>query len=180
MRYETFVEFYETASSELDMAERVEGFLIEKHPRHPSTRGEYVLSSIMHLREAVQQLDSGIPQISKGLDKLEGRYNSLIERDKNLHLRLMKNFKASLATTGSLLARAEKEYFFFRGEFSEGYTYEEYLKDNLLQLEQTAERLHDTNAFPILSINIDVVRTGLERVLQRDIEFHKTAAGFPN
>lgn len=179
MRYQTFVEFYEIASRELDRAERVEGFLIERHPKHPGTMGEYVLSSVVHLKEALQQLGAVPRQLSNGLDKLEGKYNSLIERDRNLYLRLMRDFKANLTSTVSLLDRAEKEYLFFRGNFSEGYTYEEYLKDSLFHLEQTAERLHNTDIFPTLSLSIGVVKTGLEKILQRDLEFC-TIASFPN
>ena len=171
MKYTTFSKFYNEASDDLTKAERVEMFLIEKHSKHPGIRGEYVLGAITHLREALPQSDAETPQLSSGLDKLEERYKVLMERDKNLYLRLMSDFKFNLTTTISLLDRAEKKYLFFRGDFSQGYTYEEYLKDSLFHLEQTAERLHDTDIFPVLSLSIGIVKTNLEKILQRDIEF---------
>ena len=180
MRYNDFVEFYKIASAELNLAERMEGLLVEKHPTLPVTRGEYVSSSINHLRESIEHLDTINPQLSKSLGLLEAKYQKLADRDRDLYSELLNGFETEMTTAFSVLDQAWKHYFFFRREVEEGYSYEEYIKYILFHLENTASRLEKTAAFPVLCLHVGLVKCDLEKVLERDNEFRKMAAGFPN
>ena len=171
MRYIDFVEFYNTASSELDEAERMEGFLVEMRQEIPITRGEYVQSSINHLREAMENLDSIRPQLTKNIDGLEARYQKLIERDRELYKKLIRGFRINLDVAISLLETARRQYFFFRGKTEEGYPHEQLICDLLFRIEHTAGRLQCTEAFAKLRLNIGLIKDDLEQVLQRDKKF---------
>ena len=173
MRFVDFVGFYYTASMELDVAEKMEGFLTEMYPGFPITRGEYVKSAINHLRETLENLDVIKPYYIKRLDELKARCQRLEARDKSFYKGLLKEFESNYGMISSLLDRAEGQYFFFGGETEEGYTNEQFISEILFRLEITAVRLQGTKAFPMLRLNIGIAKDDLEKVLERDREFRE-------
>ncbi len=173
MRFVDFVGFYYTASAELDVAEKTEGFLTEMYPGFPITRGEYVKSAIGHLREDVEDLRVIRPYYLKKLDNLESRCQRLEARDTSFYKGLLKEFESNYGMVSSLLDRAKGQYFFFGEETREGYTNEQLISEILFRLEITAVRLQGTKAFPMLRLNIGIAKDDLEKVLERDRELRE-------
>lgn len=176
MRFIDFRDFYYTVCGELNEAERSEGFLIQMYPGLPITRGENVMGAIGHLREAWRDLRILGSCYMKRLDEQEARYRRLEDRDREYYRDSLMDFGADLRTASSLLEHARQQYLFFGGKSEVGYPYEELINETLFRMELTAVRLQNTKAFPLLRLNIGIVKDDLEEILERDKKFRDAVA----